>query len=149
MCREVLLHRDHEDQASVMETKQMSDAPRESVSPYIAGLTCKCPRCGKGKLYSGFLSLAPRCDVCDLDYGFMDSGDGPAVFIILFAGFIVVACALIVEVMYQPPYWLHAVLWLPLVLLTTLGPLRPIKALLIALQYHHQARLGQLVERDK
>ena len=127
----------------------MDDAPHESVSPYVAGLTCKCPRCGKGTLYSGFLNLAPRCEACGLDYAFMDSGDGPAVFIILFAGFVVVACALIVEVMYQPPYWLHAVLWLPLVLITTLGPLRPIKALLIALQHHHQARLGQLVERDK
>ena len=80
------------------------------------GLTCRCPRCGKGKLFQGFLTLRPRCEACGLDYAFADSGDGPAVFIILLAGFIVVGCALIVEFMYQPPFWLHALLWLPLIL---------------------------------
>jgi uncharacterized protein (DUF983 family) len=118
-----------------------------NVSPFTAGLTCRCPRCGKGKLFQGFLSLRPSCEVCGLDYGFIDSGDGPAVFIILFAGFIVVGGALIVEAKYQPPFWVHAVLWIPLILMTTLLPLRPMKALLIALQYHHKAAEGQLVER--
>ena len=61
----------------------------------LAGLLCACPRCGKGKLFRGFLTLRPHCEVCGLDYGFADAGDGPAVFIILFAGFIVVAAALI------------------------------------------------------
>ena len=64
----------------------------------------RCPRCGKGKLFRGFLTLRPRCEVCGLDYCFADAGDGPAVFIILFAGFIVVGAALITEVIYQPPY---------------------------------------------
>jgi uncharacterized protein (DUF983 family) len=105
----------------------------------LAGLLCACPRCGKGKLFRGFLTLRPGCEVCGLDYGFADAGDGPAVFIILFAGFIVVAAALITEVIYQPPFWLHAALWLPLILIVTLGPLRPMKGLLIALQYHHKA----------
>ena len=114
----------------------------------LRGLACRCPRCGRGKLYTGFLTLRPNCEVCGLDYGFMDSGDGPAIFIILIAGAIVVACALIVEVKYQPPLWLHAVLWLPLVLVTTLWPLRAMKSLLIALQFHHKAAPGRLVERD-
>ena len=105
----------------------------------LAGLLCACPRCGKGKLFRGFLTLRPRCEVCGLDYGFADAGDGPAVFIILIAGFIVVAAALITEVVYQPPFWVHAALWLPLILIVTLGPLRPMKGLLIALQYHHKA----------
>src|SRR5919201_1813690 len=87
----------------------------------LRGLACKCPRCGEGKLFAGFLSLRPSCSACGLDYAFIDAGDGPAVFIILIAGFIVVFCALIVEVMYQPPFWLHAALWIPLVLLTTLA----------------------------
>ena len=105
----------------------------------IAGLTCACPRCGKGKLFQGLLSLRPRCDVCGLDYNFADSGDGPAVFIMFLAGFIVVGAALVTEVVYQPPFWVHAVLWLPLIVIVTLGPLRPMKGLLIALQYHHKA----------
>src|ERR1700722_13279655 len=102
-----------------------------------------CPRCGQGQLFQGFLTPRPRCDVCRLDYGFADSGDGPAVFIILLAGFIVVGAALIVEALYHPPYWVHAVLWLPLILIVTVGPLRPMKGLMIALQYHHKAEEGR------
>jgi uncharacterized protein (DUF983 family) len=113
----------------------------------LRGLACKCPRCGKGKLYSGFLTLRPACESCGLDYAFIDSGDGPAVFIIMIAGAIVVACALIVEVKYEPPFWVHAVLWLPLILATTLLPLRSMKSLLIALQFHHKAAEGRLIDR--
>ncbi len=115
----------------------------------MRGLACKCPRCGQGKLYAGFLTLAPACDRCGLDYAFIDTGDGPAIFIIMLAGGIVVAAALIVEVKYQPPYWLHAALWLPLILATTLLPLRAMKSLLIALQFHHKAAPGRLVDRAK
>jgi uncharacterized protein (DUF983 family) len=114
----------------------------------LRGLACRCPRCGRGKLFSGFLTLAPRCTACGLDYNFIDTGDGPAIFIIMLAGAIVVACALIVEVKYQPPFWLHAVLWLPLILATTLLPLRSMKALLIALQFHHKAAPGRLIDRE-
>ena len=114
----------------------------------LRGLFCKCPRCGNGKLFAGFLTLRPRCEVCGLDYAFIDTGDGPAIFIIMLAGAIVVACALIVEVKYQPPFWLHALLWLPLIAATTLLPLRSMKALLIALQFHHRAAPGRLIDRN-
>jgi len=113
----------------------------------LRGLACKCPRCGKGKMFAGFLTLQPRCAACGLDYAFIDAGDGPAIFIIMIAGAIVVAAALIVEVKYQPPFWLHAVLWLPLILATTLLPLRSMKSLLIALQFHHKAAEGRLIDR--
>ncbi len=113
----------------------------------MRGLACKCPRCGKGKLYAGFLSLRPGCEQCGLDYAFIDAGDGPAIFIIMIAGFIVVGSALVVEIKYQPPFWVHAALWGPLILVTTLLPLRAMKSLLIALQYHHKASEGQLIER--
>ena len=126
---------------SVAETAVLQSALR--------GLACRCPRCGQGKLYAGFLTLAPACDRCGLDYAFIETGDGPAIFIIMLAGGIVVAAALIVEVKYQPPYWLHAVLWLPLILATTLLPLRAMKSLLIALQFHHKAAPGRLVDRAK
>lgn len=118
-------------------------------SPIAAGLACRCPGCGKGKLFQGFLDLRPRCEACGLDYSFADSGDGPAVFVILFAGFIVVFAALIVEFLYQPPFWLHALLWIPLILLVTLLPLRPMKGLLIALQYHHKAAEGRHESGDR
>jgi uncharacterized protein (DUF983 family) len=124
----------------------LSNSPTVAQSA-MRGIACRCPRCGQGKLYAGFLTLRPNCSVCGLDYAFIDSGDGPAVFIIMIAGAIVVACALIVEVKYQPPFWLHAVLWLPLILATTLLPLRSMKSLLIALQFHHKAAEGRLVDR--
>ena len=119
----------------------MSDAP---IWPSVMrGLRGRCPHCGEGRLFAGFLSLRPKCESCGLDYRFADSGDGPAVFVILGAGFVVVFAALIVEVLYRPPFWLHAALWVPLILLTTLAPLRAIKGLLIALQYHHKAEEGR------
>jgi len=123
--------------------------PQASPGPAIRrGLRGRCPRCGEGHLFQGFLNLRPACEHCRLDYGFADAGDGPAVFVILIGGFIVVFAAMVVEFLYQPPYWVHAALWLPLILLLTLGPLRPIKGLLIALQYHHKAQEGRLVPRN-
>ncbi|HXF89818.1 MAG TPA: DUF983 domain-containing protein [Xanthobacteraceae bacterium] len=121
----------------------MGESAYPPLSPFATGLACRCPRCGKGALFAGFLRLKPACEACGLNYGFADAGDGPAVFVIFFSGFVVVFAALLVEVIYQPPYWLHAVLWLPLILLTTLGPLRPVKGLMIALQYHHKAAEGR------
>ena len=101
----------------------------------LAGVLGRCPSCHRGKLYDGYLGLAPRCDVCGLDYRFADSGDGPAVFVILVTGFIVVGAALIVEILYSPPYWLHAALWGPLAIILPLVLLRSFKGVLIALQF--------------
>ena len=117
-------------------------------TPISRGLRGRCPRCGEGALFRGFLTLRPRCESCGLDYGFADAGDGPAVFVILLGGFLVVFAALITEVLYKPPFWLHAVLWLPLILIVTLVPLRLIKGLLIDLQYHHKAQEGRLSFRN-
>jgi uncharacterized protein (DUF983 family) len=125
------------------------DAATTVTQSAIRGIACRCPRCGKGKLYAGFLTLAPSCQACGLDYSFMDSGDGPAIFVIMIAGAIVVTAALITEVKYQPPFWVHAALWLPLTLAVTLWPLRAIKSLLIALQFHHKAAEGRLVQKPK
>ena len=109
----------------------------------LTGLSGRCPRCRQGSLFKGFLSVRSKCEACGLDYAFADAGDGPAVFVILISGFIVVGSALIVEVIYQPPFWLHAVLWGPLILVVTLLPLRLLKGLLIVLQYHHDAAEGR------
>jgi uncharacterized protein (DUF983 family) len=125
----------------------MNASPPTLAESALRGIACKCPRCGKGKIYSGFLTLRPACDSCGLDFDFMDSGVGPAFFMIMIAGAIVVGAALIVEIKYQPPFWLHAALWLPLILATTLLPLRSMKSLLIALQYHHKAAPGRLIDR--
>ena len=121
----------------------MDGPPHTSRSPALNGLMGCCPRCGKGHLFDGFLALKPRCDRCSLDFSFADSADGPAFFVMFIAGFIVAGSALAVEIAYAPPYWVHAVLWGPLILVTTLLPLRPIKGLLIGLQYQHKAEEGR------
>ncbi|HUI20112.1 MAG TPA: DUF983 domain-containing protein [Methylocella sp.] len=113
-------------------------------SPFVCGLRGTCPRCGKGSIFSGFLALAPRCSSCGLDFGFVDSGDGPAVFVTLFGGFIVLGVALWTELTYEPPLWVHLVVFLPLALIVCLGLLRPLKATLIALQYRNKAEEGRL-----
>ena len=116
------------------------------ISPVSTGLTGRCPRCGDGKLFNGFIDLAPRCDVCGLDYSFADSGDGPAVFVSLFGGFVVIGIALWTQIAYEPPVWLQLVIFLPLTLIVCLGMLRPLKGFLIASQYFHKAAPGR---RDK
>ncbi len=109
-----------------------------------SGALGRCPACGRGKLFAGYLTLALRCEVCGLDYGFADSGDGPAVFVVLVAGFIIVGAALLVEVAYAPPYWVHAALWGTLAIVLPLLLLRSFKGALIGLQYKHKAQEGRL-----
>lgn len=121
----------------------MSTEPGSNPSPFVTGLKCRCPRCGEGHLFRGFLSLGSRCESCGLPYDFADAGDGPAVFIIFIVGFIVVGLALMVDVMFAPPLWVHLVLWIPATIGLALLLLRPFKATMIALQYHHDAREGK------
>jgi len=112
--------------------------------PIARGLRGRCPRCGEGRLFRGFLSLRPRCEHCGLDFSFADSGDGPAVFVILIIGFVVVGLALWMEVTFSPPLWLHFILWIPLALVLCLTALRLIKGVLITLQYSKKASEGRL-----
>src|SRR5262249_44552916 len=95
----------------------------------------------------GFLTLRPACETCGLDFSFADAGDGPAVFVILFAGVVGGGLAPVGGFLFQPPFWVHALLFGPLVLILTLRPLRPLNGALIALQYHHKAAEGRLVQR--
>lgn len=115
----------------------MSTEPAET-SWLRAGLLGRCPACGVGSLFDGFLHVRTCCPVCGADLAAQDSGDGPVAFIILVVGFIVVTASLITEVRWQPPVWLHLVLWLPVTAILTLALMRPFKATLIALQYRHR-----------
>lgn len=120
----------------------------DAVNPFLAGLRSRCPRCGEGALFDGYLKVAERCDACGLDFSAEDAGDGPAVFIMLIVGFIIVPPALLVEAWFQPPIWLHLLLWIPASLALCLAMLRPFKATLFALQYVHGAREARLDEGD-
>lgn len=122
----------------------MADWHGTSPSPYSTGLAGRCPRCGEGQLFDGYLKVRPRCAACGLDFKFADSADGPAVFIMLIAGFLVLGLALYVEIAYEPPIWLHLIMWLPLAVIVCLALLRPMKGLAVALQYTHKAEEGRL-----
>ena len=114
------------------------------ISPYSTGMAGRCPRCGEGKMFKGFITVADKCDHCGLDYKFADAGDGPAIFVMLIAGFIIVGAALWLEVSYEPPMWVYFVIFLPLTLIVCLGMLRPLKGVLVALQYANRAEQGRL-----
>ena len=111
-------------------------------SPFVAGLACRCPRCGKGHLFKGpfSLSLKESCEACGQDFAFIDSGDGPAIFAILILGFLVLGGALIAEFKFGVPVWGHVLLWGILTPLLAIGLLKVLKSTLAALQLHYKAR---------
>lgn len=111
-------------------------------NPVLAGLLCRCPRCGEGKLFTGYLKLALRCDRCGLDLKFADSGDGPAVFVIFIVAPLVVVLALVTGSLMPIAPWMHLVLWIPTTLLLSLALLPRFKGVLVNLQYRHDAHEG-------
>lgn len=114
------------------------------VDPIKVGLQGCCPRCGRGKLFDGFLKLKPRCSACGLDYAFADAGDGPAVFVMLIVGFLIIGLALWFDSVFAPPVWLHALIWLPLTVVVSLLLLRKFKGIMVALQYRNNASEGKI-----
>ncbi len=108
---------------------------QEPISIAYASLMARCPRCGEGKLYVGLLDVADKCSVCSLPLKKHEQGDGPAFFCICIIGSFTGILATITEVMFQPPFWLHAVIWLPLVIVSSLFGIRATKAALITMQY--------------
>jgi uncharacterized protein (DUF983 family) len=112
-------------------------------SPVIRGLRGKCPECGEGNLFAGYLKFADNCDFCGFDFSAEDTGDGPAVLVISVAGMLVVLPALLVEVVFKPPIWVHVLLWMPISTLVVLGLLRPFRGMWYGLMLKHNA--GQAV----
>ena len=110
--------------------------------PAVAG---GCPRCGAGTLFSGWVKFAPKCQACGLDFDSFNVGDGPAAFLILIVGAIVVAGAITLELAAEPPFWVHLI-WIPVAAALTIGGLRAAKAWLIWQEYRHRAREGRIVE---
>ena len=114
----------------------MSDTPPPW---WQAALTCRCPRCGRGKLFSGLLSVRPHCDICGLDLQGHDTGDGPVALVIMLLGAVVVGLAFWVEFTFSPPFWVHVVLWPVLIVPMAIGLMRPMKAGLVALQFRNRS----------
>ncbi|HVW94319.1 MAG TPA: DUF983 domain-containing protein [Devosia sp.] len=122
----------------------MTEVSYPPLSPFATGLACTCPRCGKGKLFAGFLALASKCNVCGLSYDFANSGDGPAVFVIFAVAPLVIVLAVIFEALVHPAPYVHLIIWLPVTVILCLALLRPFKATMIALQYRNSAEEGRV-----
>lgn len=127
---------------------QAEQTPAEEPPSYpltiFRGIIGRCPHCGKGKLFKGYLHPRPSCSVCGQDFTGIDSADGPAVFVMLITGFAIVGGALWVELEFHPPYWVHAVIWGPLAIILPLALLRPLKGIFMAVQFRYQAAEGRL-----
>lgn len=115
-----------------------SESPDQAASLLRVAFKARCPRCGEGTLFDGYLTVAKACTVCGLGLAGHDTGDGPAFFIMLPLCIIVAVLALLTDNNFRPPMWVHMTLW-PLVILAAVTlTLRPVKALMIALQFRHR-----------
>ena len=117
----------------------MEVSRQRGTNPFLAGFRGRCPNCGEGHLYEGFLRVSPICEACGFNLSRADSGDGPAVFVMMIAGFIAAFGMLITEIALRPPIWVHLVIWLPVAVVLCLVLLRTIKGLMIAAQFANKA----------
>ena len=122
-----------------------SQQPSEKSSSLQAALKGDCPRCGAHSLFAGWVSFAPKCRGCGLDFDSFNVGDGPAAFLIFIVGTITVVAALVLDGAFSPPWWVHLV-WIPVATALTVGGLRVSKGWLLAQEYKHRAREGRILE---
>ena len=134
--------------SGVTQREGRSTGERPILGSLLRGAAHKCPACGKGAMFRRYLKVANACPNCGEALHHHRADDAPPYFTIVIVGHIVVGLVLAVEMAYRPPLWVHAALWLPLIVATTLLPLRSMKSLLIALQFHHKAAPGRLIDRE-
>lgn len=108
---------------------------RSTVESMTKGFRLRCPKCGEGKLFQSYLVVSPACSVCGEELHHQRADDAPAYFTMFIVGHIVIGLVLAVEQTYEPPLWLHAALFLPLLLGMSLWLLPRIKGTLIGLQW--------------
>lgn len=106
-------------------------------------ITGRCPRCGANTLFDGPVAFARSCRACGLDFSSFNVGDGPAAFLTLIVGALIVIGAVTLELTVGPPWWVHALIWPVLTLALVIGGLRLAKSALIASEYRHQAGEGR------
>ncbi len=111
-----------------------------------AGLGSLCPRCGAEGLFNGLTNFAPRCSGCNLDFNQFNVGDGPAAFLVMIVGGLVTLLAVLVQLKFEPPFWVHILLWLPLTAALVIYFLRIAKGALLSFEYRNSAREGRLAE---
>jgi uncharacterized protein (DUF983 family) len=117
------------------ETHVSNSDPVTMVTALQCGFVGKCPCCGRGRLFEGFLRVAEQCDVCGEPFHHQRADDLPAYLVLLFIGHLVVMLLLAVDSAYAPPYWVEFAIWIPLTLLLSTGLLQPVKGAVVAMQW--------------
>lgn len=128
----------------------MTDTENEKGQPEVlpAALFGLCPNCGQKTLFANLTKFFDKCRACGLDYSQYNVGDGPAAFLTLIVGAIILGLALAIEANFHPPFWVHIMLWVPLTVAAVIGSLRVSKALLLILEHRNQAREGSIDGSD-
>ena len=126
------------------ESEITMDTEYPPLPPMQTGIRGRCPRCGQGHMFKGFLTLKKECEVCGLDYSFADPADGPAFFVICFACVPSVLLGVWLEVAFSAPLWVQLLVTGPFMFATCIPPLRPLKGWLVASQYFYKAEEGKL-----
>lgn len=124
----------------------MSENYYPHISPLKTGLAGKCPRCGRGNLFSGYLAVAETCANCGLSFDFADAGDGASWFVMLFVCIAGVGSILGLEAAYSPPLWVHALIAVPVLVILPMALLRPVKGVLLCQQWKTGASEGRQVK---
>ena len=119
----------------------MSEAPEPSLIG--AALLGQCPQCGARTLFAGWTRFAERCRACGLDLTRFNVGDGPAAFLTLIVGAVVVILALWLQLAAGPAWWVHVLLWPPLTVAGVILGLRVAKAALLQSEYRNKAEDGR------
>ncbi|ASK89783.1 DUF983 domain-containing protein [Sphingorhabdus sp. SMR4y] len=124
----------------------MTDTENEKGQPDVlpAALFGLCPRCGQKTLFANLTRFSDNCRACGLDYSVYNVGDGPAAFLTLIVGAVILGLALAIEANFHPSIWVHIMLWVPLTVAAVVGSLRVSKALLLILEHRNQAREGSI-----
>lgn len=125
-------------QSTVAEPEAAGEPPVAAVA--FRGL---CPRCGARSLFSGLVQFADNCPSCGLDFTRFNVGDGPAAFLTLILGALLVGLAIALELTVQPPLWVHMLIWIPVTAVAVIAALRVCKAWLLAAEYRNKAGEGR------
>ncbi len=101
----------------------------------LRGAACRCPKCGTGRLFDGYLSTADRCSACRLELHHHRADDAPPYFTMVIVGHVIIGLVLYAEMSFSPPVWVHMAIWLPLALTMSLALMRPIKGAIVSIQW--------------
>lgn len=112
------------------------------------GIAGRCPVCGCGPLFTGYLRVTPFCRHCYTSLGTVPADDAPPYFTVLLVGHIIVPLLVLMEMVVKPPMWLEAAIFLPFTAALSLALLRPIKGATLAFLLHHDYETDIAPQKD-